>query len=178
MMSFSEGKSEKMIYPEPINAAALSWVNKYLNLKPELKNRCDIAIDRLSLARRRIHPADQAIDGSICLEALLVGVKSTEITYKISLRAALLLAANLDDRRKIVKDIKNFYSLRSDIVHGTKSQKWPPESKDAQIAASGLKICGQVLQKIVRLNRDFDHEEWAALELSNGKYRIKLKGKA
>ena len=56
------------VLAEPIDAAIIEWVNRYTQLKPEVQRICDVALQRLNLARRRRLPGDQAIEGSICLD--------------------------------------------------------------------------------------------------------------
>ena len=54
-----------------VDTDAIEWVERYIHLTPEVKSQCDIAIDRLNLARRRLSPGNKAIEGAICLEALI-----------------------------------------------------------------------------------------------------------
>jgi hypothetical protein len=153
------------VAPTGITSDALMWVDRYLQLRPEVKNACDVAIERLNLARRRRSPGDQAIEGGICLEALLLGDSSgQEITYKLKLRAALLLASTLQERRKIVKIVNAFYDLRSKTVHGQRP-KAKGLDRDALIAERGLEICAKALGEIVQRNRKYVPQDW---ELSGG----------
>jgi hypothetical protein len=151
-------------FPTEITADALQWVDKYLQLQPTVRNSCDLAIERLNLARRRQSPGNAAIEGAICLEALLGDESPQELTYKLKLRAALLLASKLEERRKIVKDVADFYRLRSKTVHGQ-----IPNAKDIQTdvcrANRGLEICASALREIVQRNRKFVPQDW---ELSGG----------
>jgi hypothetical protein len=77
----SEGEVlEILIQPQRDNAAALrllrklfrdigtdaiEWVKRYIDLAPEVRPHCDIAIERLNLARRRLSPGNKAIEGAI-----------------------------------------------------------------------------------------------------------------
>ncbi|MGC2223024.1 MAG: hypothetical protein WA624_11965 [Methylocella sp.] len=133
--------------------------------------QCDIAIERLNLARRRLSPGNKAIEGAICLEALLCPDNNQEITYRLRLRSALLLSTGFDERCKISNDVKAFYNLRSSTVHGTTSESKTAQ-KDEACAARGLDICAQALRKIVNLNKKFVPEDW---ELSGGQPQSPLK---
>src|SRR5262249_38882947 len=53
---------------------------------------------------------------TIALEALL-GTEQ-EITYRLSIRLAGLLAADDDERQRIYQTVKKYYDVRSKIVHG------------------------------------------------------------
>ena len=150
------------LFSHNVDTDAIEWVKRYLRLAPEVIPQCDIAIERLNLARRRHSPGNQAIEGAICLEALLSGPDGRqEITYKLALRSALLLSTKFDERCKISDDVKKFYTLRSNTVHGKISKS----ENDATCAARGLDICAQVLRKIVSLNKKFVPRDW---ELSGG----------
>jgi hypothetical protein len=124
-------------------------------LAPEVRPYCEIAIDRLNLARRRLSPGDKAIDGSICHEALLAYDSNQEITHRLSLRSALLLSTEFKERQEISNAVKKFYKLRSDSVHGN-ALKPKDAQRNADCAECGLDICAQVLRKIVSLNKKFD----------------------
>ncbi|MGD0641240.1 MAG: hypothetical protein ABSC22_10875 [Roseiarcus sp.] len=161
MMPQHEGR--RPFSPIDVDGDAIQWVERYLKLKPDVRPRCDVAIERLNLARRRYSSGNTAIEGAICLEALL-GDGNQEINFKLRLRAALLLSTDLEERRDISKAVANFYKVRSGTVHGV-----PVKTADVQNYAAyvtrGLEICAQVLRTIVSLNEPFVPEDW---ELSGG----------
>src|SRR5262249_22094734 len=119
---------------------------------------------RLNLARRRQSPGNQAIDGGICLEALLGDESPQELTYKLRLRAALLLGRTVDERQTIREDVRRFYDLRSKVVHG-RVRGAKDASRDGHIALRGLQICTQAVRAIVQRNALPDYGEW---ELTGG----------
>lgn len=141
--------------------ADFDYVDRYL-CTSKVSDRCDVAIERLNLARHRTSAGNRAIEGCICLEALLGDDDNTELTYKLRLRAALLLGADLAERRSIKKVVNNFYRLRSRTVHG----RLRPHSNDEQDASEGLKICARALRRIVDLDHPPDFGDW---ELVGGK---------
>ena len=150
--------------PIEIDTETLEWVHRYIQVGASLRDRCDIALERLSLARRRTSPGNKAIEGAICLEASL-GDKNTEaLSYRLRLRAALLLGSNLIERRSISDTLREFYSLRSGAVHAGKIN---PQSvqKNLACADKGLDICARVLRKIIEMNRTFVPSDW---EFSGG----------
>jgi hypothetical protein len=84
-----------------------------------------LASRRLSMAMLRDAPDDQLIDACIGLEALL-GQKGAEISYRVSIRAAALLASKSVDPRDpqlVFKLAKKVYERRSELVHGSTSGK-------------------------------------------------------
>jgi hypothetical protein len=153
-----EGRLQ-LVQPTEVNNVALVWVDQYLQLADDVKKVCDIAIERLNLARRRRSPGDKAIEGAICLEALLGDERSEELTYKLKLRSALLLETDIDQRKKIKKTVGSFYKLRSKTVHGRSKSVQDAEA----IASEGLIICSRVLQAIVKRNEKPEPEDWELL---------------
>lgn len=151
-------------FPIEVDSDAIEWVTRYLRLAPDVRQHCDIAIERLNLARRRFSVGDKAIDGGICLEALLGDENSQEITYRLRLRSALLISNDPTERRIISNDVKKFYDLRSKAVHGFRIRQADLQ-KDEACAARGLDICAQALRLIVGLGKKYVAEEW---ELSVG----------
>jgi hypothetical protein len=60
-----------------------------------------------------------AVGAVTALEALLAKKEETEgLTYRLSMRIANLLGKDVEERKGIFRDVKNFYHLRSKIVHG------------------------------------------------------------
>lgn len=147
-----------------IDADAVAWVDRYLQLDSGVKRVCDIALERLNLARRRISPGNKAIEGAVCLEALLGDEGSQDLTYKLKLRTALLLETDIEKRRAVKKTVGEFYELRSRTVHGRRASK-----QDAilhtKCAEEGLEICSRVLRKIVERNEMPVPSDW---ELAGG----------
>jgi len=117
-MPMSEGQMWKIV-PVSIDNEAVDWVEKHLLLKANVRRRCDVALDRLNLARHRVSPGNKAIEGCICLEALLSDAdEKTEISYRLRLRSALLLISKIEERQEIRKDVGALRTLRSKTVHG------------------------------------------------------------
>ncbi|WP_085870625.1 MULTISPECIES: HEPN domain-containing protein [unclassified Nocardioides] len=99
----------------PVVAAAL----KTSSAQAKLASR------RLSTALLRDTPDDQLIDACIGLEALL-GQKGAEISYRVAVRAAALLATKAEEPRApelTFKLARKVYDRRSELVHGSTSGK-------------------------------------------------------
>ena len=134
-------------------------IELFLALDPKVLDVCEMAASRLITARSRLLPGNKAIDGCICLEALLTEVGETgENIYKIALRAALLIRADLVDRQNVFAEVKAFYDLRSRTVHGSRRAR----ESDYATAANGVRLCAEVLQKIVELKKI---PNWREMEL-------------
>lgn len=137
----------------------LEWVERYLKLAPGMWNVVDIAIDGLNLARRRASLGDKAIEGAICLESLLGDDSSQEFSYRLKLRAALLLGSTVAERKEIRDAVGKFYTLRSKIVHG-RTPTTMKAGADGAAILKGLEICGCGVQAVVRMNRKPEPSEW------------------
>lgn len=125
------------------------FATRYIGFLGDFKRRLDIASKRLNLARRRNSLGDKAIEVSIALEALL-GDDRFDLTYKIRLRAALLLGGNLEERREISGAVKKLYQLRSDIVHGGKDDVKPEVQ---EVIDRGVSICARLIQVLVEIGK-------------------------
>jgi hypothetical protein len=120
--------------------ASIPTLGKAYNWRPELQNaysRLYDALTRLEGEGYRSSPGNlsvalraytgtydrwptgsdtQLLDCVTALEALLGA--DTEISFKLSFRVALLLAANDNERSRILKLMKDFYDTRSKVIHG------------------------------------------------------------
>ncbi|MBD8652335.1 hypothetical protein IFT66_14700 [Rhizobium sp. CFBP 13726] len=152
----------------PLGGLTLSWrevhwVEKFLQCPKEVMDACKIPLERLNTARRRLSAGDKALDGAICLETLLSGQGSGELTHKVSVRTALLLGKSLNERKEIRKRVRDFYSLRSAVVHGSTKRKRPDD--DRRTAEDGLELCLAVLRAVIENKTAPAPEEW---ELTGG----------
>ncbi|MDP3553077.1 HEPN domain-containing protein [Methylocystis sp.] len=78
------------------------------------------AIDRLSRARLAASPVDRALELGIAAEIALMhdkGADNSEITHKISSRAAWLLGRDSSEREAVFREMKALYGARSRAVH-------------------------------------------------------------
>lgn len=80
----------------------------------------DIAVGRFTRAHEAHDPFESIVDLATALEATLISDdENTEaITARLRLRAATLLATEIDTGALISKDINKLYGLRSTLVHG------------------------------------------------------------
>lgn len=106
-----------------------------------------IAVRRFSLAMTRLSLEDKLIDLMICAEALFLQDGNSELTYKLSHRAALFLGENQNQQKVIFKFFKDVYAMRSKVVHGTKSYSQTP--KDADLLSSTTVKLAEHLRKAI-----------------------------
>lgn len=84
----------------------------------EQDSRFTVAIRRLSLGMERRSLIDRVIDYMIGLEALYLPDGNEELSFRLSLRAALLLHSDKIERKQKYYFIRKLYKTRSNIIHG------------------------------------------------------------
>jgi hypothetical protein len=90
-------------------------------------------LDRLSLSGRRGRTVDRYLDVGIALESLLAYEDSltTEIRYRLRVRAARFLGGSLGERQRTAKMVDELYGRRSTVGHGKKIANEPKSAKEA-----------------------------------------------
>lgn len=143
-----------------------SLVCKYLSLENSIRQRIRVSLGRLNQGLRRFRPGDQAMEISIALETLLAD-GGTENTYKIGLRAALLLGGDMATKFENRAIVGGAYIMRSSLVH---SGTVPDEIKvprlgkvqAGEVAKKAAKVSAEVIQNIIQRGQI---PEWFELEL-------------
>jgi hypothetical protein len=77
-----------------------------------------LAVDRHG-SSNEIKSADEIIDLFICLESLMLE-QEEGLSFRLAQRSANLLGDSAESRRTIYKQLRDFYGLRSKVVHGSK----------------------------------------------------------
>jgi len=98
------------------SAEAKRVTSAFLALGEPLKATLRLALRRFNQALRRPPHGDRALDLAISLESLLVD-GAGENTYKMGLRAALLLGGPIERRREVRAVVGALYTLRSALIH-------------------------------------------------------------
>ena len=129
------------------------------------RDRLELAIRRLAaLPSRagRFGAEDQLLDTAIALETMY-SLDAPEITYKLGTRAAHYLGTTGEERIQIFRRIKDFYSARSALVHGSRGR-----SRRIDLG-KGLSDGWQLARgTLLALLRDGKAPEWDRLVVSAG----------
>lgn len=142
----SWGLVDKVIEEDDIEKFSKIW--QLLNGRGEnTRHNILIAVRRFSLAMTRLSLDDKLIDLMICSEALFLQDGNSELTYKLSHRAALFLGENQNQQKVIFKFFKDAYAMRSKVVHGTKTYSQTP--KDADLLSSTTVKLAEHLRKAI-----------------------------
>jgi hypothetical protein len=78
------------------------------------------AIRWLGRSHRARSEVEAYVNGAVAYETLLAGRSEAGISYTLRLRSAQLLGRTRDVRRRLLRTTQDFYSVRSEIVHGTR----------------------------------------------------------
>jgi len=106
---------------------------------------------------------------AISLESLLLGGKShTELTERLALRGAHLLAGDRGGRENIYKELKALYAIRSKIVHSGSR-----EVTDDELARIGAVVRGALvtvlhLSPLAEMTAESQFEDWFKDQLLGG----------
>ena len=108
-----------------------------LDLKKTFNRKLDIAISRLRSSYLKTSEEDSFLDLVIGIETLLSDDDKGELTYKLSVRVAVLLNKFADYKPlnpyEIYTAMKKIYAYRSAIVHG-KAEKEVEKSKNIELS--------------------------------------------
>lgn len=128
----------------------LSFVNRINAVWPIAQKypQIDLALHRYCKESGRY---GEVIDLMISLEALLVP-EEEGIAFRLSQRVANLLGSDAPSRKELFKQIREFYGLRSRIVHGAKIR--PKEISAAQQLDALREITRRVLLSVMALASD------------------------
>ena len=128
--------------------------------------------DRLDLATRRLatlpsragrfDTEDQILDAAIALETMY-NLDAPEITYKLGTRAGYYLGTNGEERIEIFRKVRDFYSARSALVHGSRGRSRRIDFEE--VLSGGRQLARQTL---LALLRDGNAPEWDRLVMSAG----------
>lgn len=84
----------------------------------------DLALQRFALAVARQQASEALVDYVVALEALLLGDQAgPELQYRFALNGAIYLAESSDERLALYEDLRQLYSGRSKLVHGSVSYR-------------------------------------------------------
>jgi len=159
-------------YPvlDPVEASA--FVQAYLALHVDTRNKIRVVLKRLNQAQRRHNIGDRAVEISIALEALLGDSGKTEMTHKIKVRSVRLLGGSNEVRQKNAAVITKAYDIRSKLVHmgisdAAKSENVCGQKMSAsEIIDHAITMCADLTKIIIRRGsipdwKDFDIAEQA-----------------
>ena len=142
-------------------------VDLYANDREKLQ----IPIDRWVESKTNRNRIDKIIDLGIAFEALYLSDidESTELSFRLRLRAACYLGENEEHRRVLMKEFSEIYAWRSKVVHTGKlpnKKKKPPFTHEEvkQFIENAQDLCRE---SIMRILEDGKFPDWNSLILGD-----------
>ena len=147
---------------QPQTAQFLSMLCDWKNMGQK-RDQLELAIRRLASAtsrKGRFALQDGILDVSIALENFYK-VGSIELSYKLAMRIAFYLGGEGRQKEEIYKIVKNFYAIRSSIVHGRKIEKESLQNAFSE----AYEISQQTLLKALSIGLPENDKSWDKLIL-------------
>ena len=121
--------------------------------KDSAKDPLRISVDRLNQALRRPDIVDKAIDLGIALEVMLLHsidpTERGELRYRSSIRGAMFLGGDKQDRLNTFKLLKDAYDLRSKAVHAGALTAKKNASPPSEILEKAASVCANIARKVI-----------------------------
>ena len=143
---------------------------KLINLSSSDREKLQIPFDRWIKSKTPQNPIDKIIDLGIAFEALyLSNIKEpAELSFRLRLHAAWHLRENEEDRKRLMKKLKEIYKWRSSVVH---TGKLPNKTKKTHFTHEEVQqfiervqdLCRESIMKILK---DKQFPDWDSLILS------------
>ena len=134
---------------EKDSSDALTIYQGMQDMPPSVATKLRVPIDRWIKSKADDSPVDAFIDLGIALESFYlqdIG-NHPELGFRLRLRAAWYLAEDQSDRRAIMKDLGDVYSLRSKAVH---TGDVGSRRDFAALLETGQQLCRQSIVKVIR----------------------------
>lgn len=169
--SFSNALFNHAVYaatrdPARLDTASIPSLFLYYEEFADLgKNSLNISLDRFSQALLRPDIIDKAIDLGIALEILLLHEMDSkgrgEMKFRSSIRGAMFLGGEKQDRLKTFKLLKDAYDLRSAAVHAgalpTNQNQRPPTDVLEEAGKTYARIARKLIERGSFPNWDDDY---------------------
>lgn len=153
------------------NLLELSKVSGWLEkLRPsDLEDRILSALQWAGRATAEERREESFLLYAISLESLLVGGKThTEITERLALRGAHLLAGDRNARENVYKELKALYGIRSKIVHSGSLEVTDDELARVAAMVRGALVSVLHLSPLAEMTEESQFEDWFKDQLLGG----------
>ena len=142
---------------------------RLVDLDSNDREKLQIPIDRWVESKTNRNRIDKIIDLGIAFEALYLSDidETTELSFRLRLRAAWYLGKNKEHRRALMKEFSEIYNWRSKVVHTgklpNKTKKTPFTHEEVQqFIERAQDLCRESIMKILD---DGKFPDWNSLIL-------------
>lgn len=131
------------------DAVALEPLFRDWRAKVRGSGRLAAALRWFNSSYERLRVEERLVDYAIALEAL-VGDSEGDLTYRLSLRTAVLVGTSFDDRRDIAALVRELYKVRSRVVHGTRVETIIKKLRRAHDLGTFVTRCEALVRDAIR----------------------------
>lgn len=129
-----------------------------LSSSPDLLNKVRVPAEYWVKSKSALNGIDAVLYLGIALEALFLDGAREELSFRLGIRAARLLGADLQERSHIRDTLQNVYRNRSEAIHTGVIKK---HSGDVTQIGQGL-----VRSAIIKIIKSRAYPDWKALEIA------------
>jgi len=128
----------------------------YINTK---ENRWTLSAMKYTSGMTQTYAEDAVLDLAVALESLLA-LDKEQISFKLRLYLSLLTGDSFTDRKQVYNDMKSFYTIRSNLVHGNPYKITDDKIKlisrvGGYLSKALIKTCGQKIKEQVLQELEF-----------------------
>ena len=157
------------VFSEARVREALDLYFKLNSLPQEVKQRLEIPLDRWMKSKTQQSYVDKMIDLGIAFESFYLGGIRDELTFRFSLRASLFLTQEIEQRKKLKKELEEIYKHRSAAVHeGTLPEQVTIEGQKIPITQFLERSQELLKQSVLRVIEKGELPDWTSIELGGG----------
>ena len=140
-----------------------------VNLDSDIEEKLQVPINRWIKSKAERNPVDKMIDLGIAFEALYLSdiSETTELSFRLRLRAAWFLGKGKKHRKELMKDFSQIYEWRSKPVHTgrlpNKTKRTPFTQKEInEFIKKAQDLCRK---SIIKILEDGEFPDWNNLIL-------------
>jgi hypothetical protein len=139
-------------------AAHVTQVWRLLQMSPNT-GRLVLPLRRWESSLHRLSLDDRLIDAWVSLEALLLGGRDGELSYRAAVRLAEFLGKTGYERKAIYDAARISYRWRSTIVHGLNRNRITNQISLEEVTTITMRHLREALLKVLELPGQFDPEK-------------------
>lgn len=140
---------------------ASSIIHSFLALDEQTRERLRIPLKKINESVCSENLIEVSINLRTAMESLFLDPEANqELSHRVSIRAALLLSENIQERQKVYKQIKNAYNFGSKAVHTGRIK-----SKNLNSVEKDLRVAIELVIKAVKIIIKKPDINWAQVEL-------------
>lgn len=126
--------------------AADQILTRYVSLEESWKKKVNISIDHINKFASSETPVERAISLRVCLDSLFGEGVSSELAFRISLRAANFLGSSNSEKTEIFRSVRQAYHETSAAVHNGALNKNFDSNKMIKAASLARKAILKVIE--------------------------------